>query len=132
MTYKVSWYQKDRIALIQIAGDYTVKEIAASAQKIVDEYLNKGVTPVHLIVDTQQMHSFPRNLPVIRTSIQPLASHNSLGWLISISTSNKVIKLLISMSTRMAGIHSHTVSTIEEAALVLYQVDPTLVATRMC
>jgi hypothetical protein len=78
MPYEIRWQQDKRIIYGRIYGDSTLEDADHWSREIVD-YLETGIEPVHLVIDTTTVKKIPTNITALKGSMKYL-NHPKLGW----------------------------------------------------
>jgi hypothetical protein len=121
METNVSWYLENRIILVHISGDKTIEDFQ-QVNEAITQYLEKGVAPVHLLIDVTEMGSIPSNILKVKQAFTYL-DHPSIGWSFFIGHLNAMENLIIAVTTQLSGLDVKTVDTLEEALKILNHVD---------
>jgi len=126
MPYQLSWYQQGRIAQSVLSGNISIEEMQAYNQELIDNYLNAGQAPVHIIADTQKMRQFPTSLIKAKEINEKWLRHPNLGWAVVVGNNNILLNFLAAAVTKVIGVNYRMVVTHEEAIATLHKIDPTL------
>jgi len=126
MPYRLSWYQKNRIVLAVMTGVYTVEEMQARNQELIDQYLERGQAPIHLISDARDMRQFPTSMIKVQQINESWLRHPNLGWTVIVGNGNILLNFLAAAITKAMGVKHRTVATHEEAIETLKKMDTTL------
>lgn len=124
MAFQVSWFLDRRIIALQLSGAFTNEEISPAEQTI-EEHVQAGIAPVHMLVDISTLEQFPTSLNQLRKST-PYLRHPNFGWLIVIGSNHALVGFLVSTLTQLAHVNLRMVSDWNEALATLKKVDMTL------
>jgi len=128
MAYEITWTQQGRIAQAKIVDSISIEELEAYGQTLIDDYLEAGQAPVHIISDARQMTHFPTNMLKIKQLTQTWLKHPNMGWAIVIGKTNPMLNFLAATITQVIGVKYRMVATPEEALAILRSFDPSLIA----
>jgi hypothetical protein len=127
MTYEMSWTQEGRIAHAKIVDSISIQELEAYGQTLIDNYLERGQAPVHIISDARQMIHFPTNILKVKQLTQSWLKHPNMGWAIVVGKSNPMLNFLAAVVTQVISVKYRMVATPEEALAILRSFDPSLI-----
>jgi hypothetical protein len=125
MPYKVSWYQPQRIAVIQVEGLLTTPEV----QSLIADagtYVAEGTPLVHFLVDTrtlQKVESVPEALKVVQGN----PPHPNMGWMIVVGKMNPLVKFFLDFVGLLTKSRYRRFDAMPEALTFLKEIDGTLV-----
>lgn len=125
MPYEISWQQDKRIIYGRIYGDNTLEDVDHWSQDLVD-YLETGIEPVHLVIDTTTVKKIPTNITALKGSMRYL-NHPKLGWNVIIG-GPVVVHVFAQLIARLTHIHYKAVRDVESALEFLHAEDATLVS----
>jgi len=127
MPVEVSWYQENRVILVQVQGDASLEEVSAADEQIISR-IQQGsqTTPlVHVIADVRAMTKFPTNLVEVRGT-QTYLKEPGLGWVMVVGMS-PIVRFIASMITQISQVRFRMMPTFEEAVRFLISRDPAVV-----
>jgi len=95
MPHQISWVQDNRIILLRLTGSLDL-ESGTKASEATNDYINQGISPVHLVVDMSELKSFPTNITKVNQMNQYL-KNPARGWVVVIggsALSNFVVNVI--------------------------------------
>ena len=121
--HTIEWIVEGRVILHRGIGDQTVETIEDSVRRL-NEYLDEGTAPVHMIVDQRFLGNFPADIKTIKRAV--LSRHENIGIVIAVG-GNVMFKFFSTVLTKITGGEPMAYSdTLEDALLRLTHFDPTL------
>ena len=129
MPYKTMWYKPDRVAYLELLGEFSLEEMVESSEAIRDQYLEVGTSPVHLVCDLRGLSGHSRDLRAARRAAEIYLNHPSMGWVIVIGMDSPIVKFLLSIISQMTQTDVKTVQSLEEVDMVLRRIDGSLAQT---
>lgn len=102
----LDWYIKDRIIFSRPVGDISINNVQEYAGYVVN-MLNKGKSPVHLIVDARFIGQAPTNLLAL-SKATTFMGHPAVGWVMTVTT-NPVIQFLAGMVPQIGRVKYYRV-----------------------
>jgi hypothetical protein len=126
MAYQISWNQVGRIAQAEIRDSISVEELEAYGETLIQDYLEQGQSPVHIISDARGMTHFPTHLLKVKQLTEAWLKHPNIGWAIVIGKSNPMLNFLAAAVTQVIGVKYRMVATPEEALETLQKLDASL------
>ena len=124
MSATVSWYEQDRIILVNIEGVLLKEEIDPANQSVA-QYVREGQAPVHLIIDALRLDKFPLELKQFSGARSYMREPN-MGKIAVISKQSVVVRFFASVLTQAAHIEMKMFDTLDEGLAFLRRVDGTL------
>lgn len=121
-----NWLIPSRVGIVKLTNELSVEELAEVHQNLFNQFLNVGTKPVHLIVDIENMGSFPTNFIQMQKMNSQLLTHPALGWLIVVGSQNAVQRFLASTIAQIFHARVKLSKTRAEAMSILKAVDRTL------
>lgn len=100
MAHSVEWYRESRIIFSTVGGNLEFDELIEWGNQI-QQHLNGGHAPVHLLVDVSQMTRYPTNVLQIRNSL-PFLGNPALGQVMLIGGSSS-LNTLARVVTALSG-----------------------------
>lgn len=124
--YKSHWLDDQKVVFLEIVGDFDEAGMIEFNTHLRDEYLEKGDSPVHVIIDATALTSYPRSLSTLRTGTALSIGHPNIGWVILVGFDNPLVKFLASTVVQILGVKFKQVNSLELAKDVLSRVDSRL------
>ncbi|MBC8097896.1 MAG: hypothetical protein H7Y11_00500 [Armatimonadetes bacterium] len=126
MAYKISWLVPNRVMYQQYHGAVTLEDII-TIQAMVDEYMEIGIAPVHVLIEVLELTDYPKRLAELQSVIKPKINEKQ-GWIVIVTT-NTLIRFLASVGTQLSliKVNMTTVDTRDAALKFLQEHDPLLV-----
>ncbi len=122
--YVVEWIMENRIVLFRPVGDQTIETLEDGVNRL-QELLNVGISPVHVISDSRYVGRFPTNLKSI-SLVKSLTKHDNAGHAVSIG-GNSMVKFISMMLAKSSGDDRLVYkNTFEDAMLLLQRLDLSL------
>ncbi|MEO8397534.1 MAG: hypothetical protein ABI700_31340 [Chloroflexota bacterium] len=124
MPYKITWYQSDRIVLMQVDGLLTTPEV----QSLIAEsgtYVASGTPLVHFLVDTralQKIESVPEALKVVQGN----PPHPNMGWMVVVGKMNPLVKFFLDFVGLLTKSRYRRFDTMPESLDFLKEIDGSL------
>ena len=125
MPYEISWHLEKRVLMVKLFG-VLIEQESNEVSEINTRYLQEGIAPVHIIVDTNSLEKFPVNL---RQNSQYMAylSSPALGWVIVLGLSNNMLaRFAVTVISQVVKFKLAQRTTVEEAISYLESQDSTL------
>ena len=116
MAFSVTWNIEKQVIDLKVFGVVTSEEIIALNLQTM-AYIEAGIHPVHLIIDTLEVTAYPNNLRWILR----LLKNNPVpptGWNILVQN-NPAVRVLAATLLSVIRVPLHICSTQEEAAAFL-------------
>jgi hypothetical protein len=124
MAYKLFWHSKPNVLYLEMSGEFDKDAMYKSSHEIRDDFLENSAVLVHILVDTQAVKSYTKDLRVIREATQIYSNHPKLGWMILIGIENPITKFLANATLQIIKKQFKMAKSLEEAMAVLKEVDP--------
>jgi len=124
MPYKISWYQPNRIVLMQVEGLLKTAEV----QSLIADagtYVAEGLPLVHFLVDTrtlQKIESVPEALKVVQGN----PPHPNMGWMIVVGKMNPLVKFFLDFVGLLTKSRYRRFDTMPESLDFLKEIDGSL------
>ena len=125
MPYQISWQVEKRVLMVKLFG-VLIEQESNEVGEINTRYLQEGIAPVHIIVDTNDLEKFPVNL---RQNAQYMAylSSPSLGWVIVLGLSkNMLARFAVTVISQVVHFKLAQRTTVADALSYLQGQDSTL------
>jgi hypothetical protein len=123
MPYKLEWHQEHRIVYFDLLGEVSTADLEEACVHIRDEYLEKGVAPVHLIVNAYGLDSHPTDIRVIHRTTRIYANHENIGWVIIVGVQNRTSVFFANIVLQSVKRNFRLVASIDEAKEVIKRVN---------
>jgi hypothetical protein len=124
MPFRIEWFVEGRVMSIVNEGRLT-KEDLHQQNTDISHMLDSGTAPIHIVTDNTKLANIPNQLQVIIAELQGL-QHPSLGWMIFITSRNRVVRFLYRMLTRILRLKYEQAKSFDEALKILRERDKTL------
>lgn len=124
MPYKISWYQPNRIVLMQVDGLLTTAEVQTL---IVDAgvYVTTGTPLVHFLVDTQALQKIESVSEALKV-VQGNPPHPNMGWMIVVGKMNPLVKFFLDFVGLITRSRYRRFDTMPESLAFLKEIDLSL------
>ena len=122
MAVELSWYEEGRVVYQRFCGVLAVDDVQAVAHAL-KQQAEKGMLPVHTIVDVRQVTEFPASISEIN-SLKNDA--DMMGWMVVIGL-HPAVRSLARVMSWLRGVQYRPVSTLEDALHFLARQDAALV-----
>jgi hypothetical protein len=127
MPYRIQWYVEGRVILEEAFGDVTIEELVRFNAEVTTLIAEKGVAPVHVIVDLSKVEKYPSSLREVLSTMRQKAPEK-VGWML-IVTESPVMRFVASMVFQIARLKLRTFSTLAQAKVFLAEMDETVKMT---
>ena len=124
--YELRWEENSRVFYVKFSGDLSLDELCECSASILNDYVDVGIAPVHMICDIGETTAFPKNVPILARETVAYLRHPNMGWLVFMSVENPVAKFVVSVLTQMVAVNSKNVKNLSEAMDVLRRADLSL------
>jgi hypothetical protein len=121
---RFDWIIEDRVFFVKWPEVINEDVIEYFKNEMEHYLLPSSASKVHFISDMRLTKQLP-GLTTVRDNAA-LITNDKMGWVMAMASSNTLIRMLVSIITRIFPIHVRFVDTLEEAAYCLNEVDPTL------
>ncbi|MBL8163351.1 MAG: hypothetical protein JNJ61_15295 [Anaerolineae bacterium] len=127
MPYQVGWLVEDRVIEEKFIGNITVDDIANAAQAG-NALAASAPGMVHLLADASDVKTFPIDLRLIQTTMQPHSLAGKFSWVIVYGTRNPMLRFVAQVSAQfsLVQIRFRVVDHREHALQMLRDLDPSL------
>jgi hypothetical protein len=125
MPYQISWHVEKRVLMVKLFG-VLIEQESNEVGEINTRYLQEGIAPVHIIVDTNGLEKFPVNL---RQNSQFMAylSSPALGWVVVLGLSNNMLaRFAVTVISQVVKFKLAQRTTVDDALSYLQSQDSTL------
>lgn len=126
MPFIIEWYIPDRAIYEKFMGDVSLEEVKQVSQQQ-NQMLDSAANKVIIIVDQSEQASSPLNLNQLRDALSSM-KHPHLDYILTISSSNKVIAFLSRLMAQTFGVRLHISNSLRQALQHMQQQDPSLQA----
>lgn len=127
MAYKIAWFIKHRVLLIQLVGIVTLEELDAMSKEST-QYVQQGRSPVHAIADCTQLTRMPTSLRLLLQTLNR-GKERDTGVTVNVGAS-RVTRFMSHVIHTALGLETFSVDTVEEAEALLLSYDPTLLEAK--
>ncbi|MEO1288971.1 MAG: hypothetical protein AAFV93_14495 [Chloroflexota bacterium] len=117
--YQIEWYVANKVVLVTLSGDVTVKELTELNKIIVDDYLTGTSNKVHLVINGTDITKLPNDLFGITKASKPLMDSPNIGSSIYVNFLNSILGFLANAATQIVGQPYKMVKSMDEADAVL-------------
>src|SRR4051794_38985593 len=124
MPYRFEWYVEGRVILEEAYGDVTIDELIRFNAEVTQLIVEKGIAPVHVIVDLTKVEKYPPSLREVLGTMRQ-KHPEKVGWML-IVTENPVLRFVASMVFQIARLKLRTFSTLAQAKVFLAEMDETV------
>jgi hypothetical protein len=124
MPYRIQWYIEGRVILEEAFGDVTIEELVRFNAEVTTLIAEKGIAPVHVIVDLSKVEKYPPSLREVLSTMRQKAPEK-VGWML-IVTENPIMRFVASMVFQIARLKLRTFSTLAQAKVFLAEMDETV------
>ena len=128
MPYQIDWYIEGRVIIEEVYGNVTIDELVRFNAEVTTLISEKGVPPVHVIVDLTRVEKYPPSLREIMGTMRKNDSAK-VGWML-IVTESPVMRFIASTIFQLARLKLRTFPTLPQAQQFLAENDDTLVLTQ--
>ncbi len=128
MSYSLNWHVEKRVLYLRLFNNISANEIIDCNQAAL-RYIREGTQPVHIVIDTLDITTYPNNLRWIIHMVQNNPT-KAIGWRLVIADDHN-LRVLLSTILSVLHVPIHSCQTVQEALDYLKQLDsPPLAATR--
>lgn len=121
MGYSLNWHVERRALNLKLFDSVSAEELMDCNLRTL-RYIEEGVQPVHIIIDTLAVTTYPPNLRWVMHMIQGNPS-KALGWRIVVANDDN-IRVLLSTILSVLHVPIHTCVTVQQAHDFLKELDP--------
>jgi hypothetical protein len=114
------WQIEKEVAYIKVGGVISIDDIRELDRTIIQEYLEKGSPPIHLIFDVH-IEKYPTRVREVRSNFT-LHNHENVGWVFVVN-SNPIINMLGVIVAKFTKAPYKAVSRVNEALSIIRQID---------
>jgi hypothetical protein len=112
MGFSVTWYVEKRVIHLKVFGIVTSEEVIDLNRETM-AYLEMGIHPVHIIIDTLDVTEYPSNLRWVMRLVQTNPVRPT-GWNLLVQN-NSTVRVIASTILSLLRLPMHICSTLEEA-----------------
>jgi hypothetical protein len=94
MAYELSWYAPDKVLLLTLSGEYTLRD-ASQVDQLIVSALNQSPSPLLLVIDARSMKR-PYNFQELRGA-QTYMHHDNLRRIVSVADDRVVMLAMIAI-----------------------------------
>ncbi len=124
MPYQLSWYQPDRIVLMELTGLLATTEVQPLITAAGD-YVQNGKPLVHFLLDTTQLQKI-ESVPEILKVVQHNPPHPNMGWMLVIGAMNPLVRFFLDFAGMLMRARYRRFDTREQALKFLADMDSSL------
>ena len=124
MPFRIEWFVEGRVIYIVNEGLLTAEDLHQQNNTI-SAMLDSGTPPIHIITNNTRLAQIPNRLQVLTGELRGLR-HPSIGWMIFITSRNRVVRFLYRTLTRIFLLRYEQATSLEEALKILHEKDNTL------
>jgi hypothetical protein len=128
MPYRIEWYIEGRVILEEAYGNVTIDELVRFNAEVTTLITEKGVPPVHVLVDLTRVEKYPSSLREIMATMRK-NDPSKVGWML-IVTESPIMRFVASTVFQLARLKLRTFATMAQARQFLAENDDTLAMTR--
>jgi hypothetical protein len=128
MPYRFEWYVEGRVILEEAYGDVTIDELIRFNAEVTQLIVEKGIAPVHVIVDLTKVEKYPPSLREVLGTMRQ-KHPEKVGWML-IVTENPVLRFVASTIFQLARLKLRTFTTLQQAKGFLAEMDETVAMVR--
>lgn len=121
---RFDWIIEDRLFYVKWPETIDDEVVEYFKQEMLRYLLPSSAPKVHFISDMRQAKKLP-GLNMVRDNAA-IISNDKMGWVMAMASNNALIKMLVTVVTRIFPIHVHFVDNLDEAIRFLNDADPTL------
>ncbi len=127
MGYTINWYLHRRVCLVDLEGSVSFDE-ARRIDECIKEFFEQGQSPVHLVVNSVRMTSYPYHVMQIKESSTYLG-HPACGWVFVVTPPHSLVRFLANAVVQVRSRRLRLVSHVNEAFSTLPKLDHTLLTS---
>jgi hypothetical protein len=116
------------VVLEEAFGDVTIEELVRFNAEVTTLIAEKGIAPVHVIVDLSKVEKYPPSLREVLSTMRQKAPEK-VGWML-IVTESPIMRFVASMVFQIARLKLRTFSTLAQAKVFLAEMDETVKTIR--
>ena len=125
MSFIHQWYQDNRVVKVVFDGDVTNEGIA-SYNDVMTNYMDEGVAPVHVIIETSNIGNIKIHPRELLKATQYL-KHAHMGWVVLVG-SNGFVSFFMTVINSTTPMRFTKAKTIQSAYQMLVEKDKTLIS----
>lgn len=124
---KSHWLEQDKIAYIEIIGDFHAEGMEELNYHWVEKFLDKTNSPIHTIIDATGVTNYPVNLSVLNYDSSIFNDHPNVGEVVLVGLDgNPVLKMISATVTQLFSTKFKQVGSLHEAKGMLNRLDSQL------
>jgi hypothetical protein len=123
MTHKSSWLIEKRVVLLEYNGNVDKAEIMQLNEDL-ENFLNNGESPIHIISDNRNMGNAELSIQVARDTFSAMKKPG-WGWVILIGV-GRLIRFFAEVFATQFNVKIKTANDLEEALTILKKLDMSL------
>jgi hypothetical protein len=122
--FTLGWLIPNKVAYAHLFGEHTMQDIER-ANVDFNLLLEEAGQNVHLIMDMRDLERMPLSLASAQATLE-VARHESLSWVVSVSSDNPIIKYMGIMIVKLFRLRFRRCETMQEVIDFLASVDPSI------
>lgn len=120
MGYNINWQVEKRVIYLKLFDSLSADELIECNQQAM-RMVHEGIQPIHIIIDTLAIVSYPTNLRWVIHMIQGNAA-KAVGWRVVVTDDNN-IRVLLSTILSVLHVEIHACCTMQHANEFIAQFD---------
>lgn len=125
MPYDVHWEVPDHILVVRGYNDISADDLTEASHKMVEIFATTTSHKIHLISDSREITSYPKNLKVLSDNLKTMRN-DKIGLIVSISENDRLISFFSNVVSKVVlNKNTLTVDSLEEAIASIQAHDPT-------
>ncbi|MCE9596388.1 MAG: hypothetical protein K8S54_00320 [Spirochaetia bacterium] len=116
MPYSISWFDPDKILFMQAPGSISEADVFDADRELRETLTRAKSNRIHLIIDDSKMLSMPG--VSVTMKIKTL-DHPKMGWTVVIGQSDKVYRMLYTITCHLRKLPLYFALNMDEAATFL-------------
>ena len=125
MAYEIAWRVEGRLIYLRVWDVMSLVEANEAVEKIV-ESLEKGNSPVHMIVDMRELRFSPTGIQA-NLQLNSYLRHPNLGWVVTVG-GTPLTQFISNVVKKFYPINMHHSDSLEASLDYLLRKDPSLEA----
>ncbi|MBN8634701.1 MAG: hypothetical protein J0M07_05210 [Anaerolineae bacterium] len=122
--YSLDWLIPNKVAYARVWGRHTLDDMEQSNADF-RVLLDQAGQNVHLIMDMRAAENLPIQIKRGQESLE-VAKHENLGWVVSIGSSNEIVKYVGIMIVKIFRLRFQRLNSMQEVIDFLHSLDPSL------
>ena len=122
--YVMKWHIPKRVILIEYNNQDITSDVIASLARDLENFLNEGEAPVHIISNNRQQGALKVGLPGMREGFA-IMQDSRWGWMMMVGT-DTLTNFFATLVGNAFHLKLRTLNTVEEAHISLLKLDLSL------